>query len=549
MKDTTTEERAESRGERHSGIPTLFSAVRNEAPFLLEWIGYHRCIGFERIIVFSNDCDDGTDLLLEALASEGIVEHYRHQVPDGVAPQANAADIANRRKMFEEGDWVSWLDADEFLVVNVGNGTVAALIERIGGNDGVLIPWRIMGDSGNVSFPGRFVSAHFSLASRRAFVRNFEIKSFFRMGPWMSGLAKINIHRPCVKADAKNRPTFLDGKGSPLDPRTARNKRWLSGADFPDAGNIERSEHGYRLAQINHYTVRTPEHFLLKRIRGRGAVSRETSETDARHEVRYYRQMNRNDVPETAILRFEDATTREIRNLLSFEKVREAQIHAETLVRDSLANLPAGAIDDLLAEAKPATPAREDFPLTFPERPAKKLTDCYSRASCVLEYGSGGSSFVALEKGAQLITVESDASWAARIREALTASFPAANCLVHHVDIGRTGAWGRPSTYEGFRNYHAYPSAVWDLDDFVQPDVVLIDGRFRPACFVTVALRTTRPITVLFDDYIDRPDYHWVEDLSKPVEMVGRMAVFELEPMSLPRGMLTRILSSFANPE
>ena len=28
---------------------TLFSAMKNEAPFLLEWVAYHKAIGFDRL--------------------------------------------------------------------------------------------------------------------------------------------------------------------------------------------------------------------------------------------------------------------------------------------------------------------------------------------------------------------------------------------------------------------------------------------------------------------------------------------------------------------
>jgi hypothetical protein len=32
----------------------LFSAMKNEAPFVLEWIAYHKAIGFDEIVICSN---------------------------------------------------------------------------------------------------------------------------------------------------------------------------------------------------------------------------------------------------------------------------------------------------------------------------------------------------------------------------------------------------------------------------------------------------------------------------------------------------------------
>ena len=188
------------------------------------------------------------------------------------------------------------------------------------------------------------------------------------------------------------------------------------------------------------------------------------------------------------------------------------------------------------------------FELTLPDEPAARLKEAYGQAERILEYGSGGSSFVALESGAQLVTVESDADWAAEIDRSLSARFPDGRFRVHHADIGETADWGRPRTNKAFRRFHTYATGIWDFDWFEAPDTVLIDGRFRPACFATVAIRTTQPVTVLFDDYTQRRRYHWVEAFAKPAEVIGRMAVFRLEPKPFPPDLLSRVAASFMDP-
>ncbi len=45
--------------------------VRNEGSFLIEWLAHHRACGFSDFLVFSNDCTDGTDLMLDRLAALG----------------------------------------------------------------------------------------------------------------------------------------------------------------------------------------------------------------------------------------------------------------------------------------------------------------------------------------------------------------------------------------------------------------------------------------------------------------------------------------------
>ena len=45
--------------------------VRNQAAFLLEWLAHHRAVGFDKFLIFSNDCQDGTDTLLDRLDEMG----------------------------------------------------------------------------------------------------------------------------------------------------------------------------------------------------------------------------------------------------------------------------------------------------------------------------------------------------------------------------------------------------------------------------------------------------------------------------------------------
>lgn len=169
--------------------------------------------------------------------------------------------------------------------------------------------------------------------------------------------------------------------------------------------------------------------------------------------------------------------------------------------------------------------------LSFPLEEMQLVRCVYDSAHIILEYGSGGSTILASEQPAKLVfSVESDHAWAIRLQHEIDLRNLPSPALVYHVDIGPTGNWGRPLGPEAWTRFHRYPLAIWDEPFFRQPDVVLIDGRFRPACLMAVLLRTQKPVTVLFDDYTERPAYHSVEAFLKPKETVGRMAVFEVHP-------------------
>ncbi|MGV8950358.1 MAG: hypothetical protein ACOH2M_04580 [Cypionkella sp.] len=184
--------------------------------------------------------------------------------------------------------------------------------------------------------------------------------------------------------------------------------------------------------------------------------------------------------------------------------------------------------------------------LTMPEAEAQLLQLAYADAGVILEYGSGGSTVVAAEAaGKRVFSVESDPDWLAMMQGYFADNPPLADLTMLLGDIGPTKAWSFPKDETKIRDWPKYPLAVWDLDGFVHPDVILIDGRFRAACFLTALFKITKPTLVLWDDYKERPAYHEVEVLVKPAEMVGRMAIFELSPMAVPPERLLWVIQTF----
>lgn len=169
--------------------------------------------------------------------------------------------------------------------------------------------------------------------------------------------------------------------------------------------------------------------------------------------------------------------------------------------------------------------------ISMPEAEATYLQECYAHARVILEYGSGGSTELAAQMSGKLImSIESDRDWARSLRQKIAAQAPLSQVIIQHVDIGQTGSWGRAVDNNKWQSYHRYPNAIWEAPFFRHPDVILIDGRFRTACLMTAILRITRPLTVLFDDYVTRPKYQLIEQVIRPKRLVGRMAEFNLQP-------------------
>ena len=112
-----------------------------------------------------------------------------------------------------------------------------------------------------------------------------------------------------------------------------------------------------------------------------------------------------------------------------------------------------------------------------------------------------------------LITVESDKDWLQLVRNRLKLPADTDRRFLLHADIGPTKSLGYPASAATWPKFHTYPMVPWDLARArdLAPDLVLVDGRFRAACFLATLLFARPGTAVLFDDYADRPFYHTVE--------------------------------------
>lgn len=187
--------------------------------------------------------------------------------------------------------------------------------------------------------------------------------------------------------------------------------------------------------------------------------------------------------------------------------------------------------------------------LTLPKAEADWLRAAYARAEVILEFGSGGSTVMgAAMPGKTIWSVENDGDWAAMMMRWFAANPGVSPVHIHHVDLGPTKKWGMPETFQFWRRFARYPLEIWDRPGFTQPDVVLVDGRFRVGCLLAAMIRTTKPVPVYFDDYAGRERYHEVEAFLRPTEIRGRMARFDVTPRQIAPGELLRIIELIQRP-
>lgn len=239
----------------------VITAMKNEGPYLLEWLAYHRKIGFTDFLIFSNDCSDGTNLMLNRLDQLGLIRHFDNPLGPRMDPQRAAYSRANRDPLVREMDWVAVIDADEFINVHVGDRSIDALIDACPAEaDAISLNWRFMGSNGQANFaPEQLVTERFQ---RGATLDKPEtglcwgFKTIFRP----QRFDFFGVHRP--KFDKKTEITpgmryWVNGGGTRLEDKILQ-KGWAS----------NKHTYSYEFGQVNHYAVKSREEFLLKRLRG-----------------------------------------------------------------------------------------------------------------------------------------------------------------------------------------------------------------------------------------------------------------------------------------
>ncbi len=161
-----------------------------------------------------------------------------------------------------------------------------------------------------------------------------------------------------------------------------------------------------------------------------------------------------------------------------------------------------------------------------------------------LEFGAGYSTMVACSfKDLNVFSFETDVNYCRFIESKLAETGEHKNVTVIHVDIGPTRDWGWPELNADeakFPNYLWAPINSMKVEHF-KPDLILIDGRFRVATFLS-CLMEFPGVEIIFDDYVDRNHYHIVEEVIKPYKRVGRVALFKA-PRRLSRKRILRSLS------
>lgn len=308
----------------------IVTTMKNEGPFILEWLAYHRAIGVTDFLIYTNDCSDGTDSMLQMLARKGLCQWRENPFREmDLKPQHAALQAAEGEAVLQAADWAICMDVDEFIDVKLGDGTLKALFTAmeatLPGANMIALTWRLFGNGEVRAYEDRFLLEQFTRCAPEVVRKPHQAWGFKTLFRTMEIYKKLGVHRPKgLKPDLWDQVRWLNGSGREMPKEMFRNG-WRS----------TLQTYGYDWVQLNHYAVRSAESFLVKRDRGR------VNHVDRDQGLNYWFRMNHNAQEDRSIQRMIPALRTEWERLMADPEIAAAHAHSVRCHRAKIAELRA----------------------------------------------------------------------------------------------------------------------------------------------------------------------------------------------------------------
>lgn len=216
--------------------------VKNEAPYIKEWILYHNLVGVEKFYIYDNESDDNLKDILDPFINEGLVDYIYYP---GVKMQVRAYNDAIEKHRMET-KYLGFIDLDEYVIPMVKENLVDTLDEIMSLNEhsaGVAVNWRMYGSNDFVKKPDGLVTENYLYRATDDFKPNEHIKTI--SNPRM--IDKMNhCHFPIYIEGMYNINEDGEPVFGPFNPNCLCRK-----------------------IRINHYFTKSKEEYIAKMNRGK----------------------------------------------------------------------------------------------------------------------------------------------------------------------------------------------------------------------------------------------------------------------------------------
>ncbi len=284
----------------------IVGCMKNEAPYIVEWVAYHRAMGVDNFLIYTNGCEDGTTELLDRLQEMGVLQHRDNNEWKGNSPQQHALNNSLNEPVIQNAEWIIHIDVDEFINVRTGNGTLNDLYKATGNATNIAMTWRLFGHNDVHKLSDDFVIDQFDTCAPKYCPKPHTVWGFKSMFKNLQAYRKISCHRPNqVIEDKADEVKWVNGSGRDVT------ESYIKGGWRSSKKTI-----GYDLVQLNHYALRSAESFLIKRQRGRAL------HVDRSIGLNYWIRMDWCDFKDITIKRNTSRTRQEYDLLMQDDKLR-----------------------------------------------------------------------------------------------------------------------------------------------------------------------------------------------------------------------------------
>jgi hypothetical protein len=258
---------------------SIVAICKNEAPYIAEWIEYHKIVGVEKFYIYNNESTDNLKEVLTPYIKDGTVELIDFP---GKTQQVPAYKDAIKKHSYNTR-WLAIIDLDEFIVP-ISTKTIPEFLKDFEDCSSVEINWLIYGSSEYKTRTDGLVMERFKDHSLPDFETNKHVKSIVNPRDVYS----TYVHTcKCIGKIVDTHKNVVSTNNDVVD--------------------FFKREAFHDKIRINHYFSKSYEEFLQKRNRGMA------DNFDIRSEEEFYQNDN-NDVKNDTIM---DKYIEEIKKKLS----------------------------------------------------------------------------------------------------------------------------------------------------------------------------------------------------------------------------------------
>ena len=225
---------------------SICAIFKNEAPYLKEWIEYHKIVGIDHFYMYNNNSEDDFRSVLKPYIKDGLITLI--EWPYQQQQMESYKDCIN--KYASETKWLGFIDLDEFIVPKSTDKVYDFLKDFEKNRGSVNIYWKLYGTSGLLK---RDISGLVTEDFITCWPKYCDIgKCFYN--------TSFGFDQESENGRQLHHKFWANWKGRDIPPVNIFDKVCI--------GNINKATTEDFPIQINHYFTKSYKEYAMKRAKG-----------------------------------------------------------------------------------------------------------------------------------------------------------------------------------------------------------------------------------------------------------------------------------------